>query len=251
MLLRKMMVAYVTTWIMLFCLGFFSLGGGEAWNAAERYMGWFLVVAMYAVPVIFLYGIIVSALVEGATLKLKFTGPGEWLVSGFLHVIFGLAFGILLQSSLFSIIGGTAAMLFFSFDRIIMYITPRYRRRIWSFLLIMPIVVFIVIAGTLSWSSPPRPPFTANDAVTFATSGQGTIIDAFPKQEGKIHLQIEGYEVERETVIETTEVKEKYLVHFIERWRKGQEVGEHRWTYAVIRGGMNFEEEKGEQPPYV
>lgn len=251
MLLRKIMAAYVTTWTILLCLGFFSWGGGEAWNMADQYVGWFVFLAMYVVPVIFFYGITVSALIEGVFQKLNFSCPMEWLVTGFIHVIFGFAFGILLQSSLASIMGGTAAILFFGIDRILMHITPRLRWRVWSLLIVIPILIFVMIVGTLSWSSPPRPPFTANDAVTFATSGKGTITDSFPKQVGKVSLEIKGYTVERETTVAATEDKEIYLVHFIERWRKGEEVGEYRLTYNVFsRGGMDFKEEKGQRPPY-
>lgn len=251
MLKRKLAAAYFTSWIIVLWVSFpfMSLAGG-AWNAAESYLSWASIVALYAVPSIFLYGILISSLLELAMVKLKASGSVEWLVSGLLHAFFGLLFGFVLESSMFSIMGGAAAILFFLFDRIIPVLLPYLRRRLRIILLSMPILLFGIFTGTVYAFSPPKPPFTSTDAVQFATSGTGTSIEVFPKQVGVSKLQIEGYDVERETAVEETGEKEKYLVHFIERWSKEAESGEYRMIYEVTRGSMGAKGDKGEKPPY-
>jgi hypothetical protein len=154
------------------------------------------------------------------------------------------------HSSLFSIMGGTAAILFFGFDRMIIRFAPLFKRRTRAFLLLAPLLLFGIIVGTLNVSSPPKPPFTAKDAVEFATSSSGSSIDWFPNQVGMMNLQIEGYDVERETAVKETATKEQYLVYFIERWHKGEEAGEHRMIYEVTRGTMGAKGTEGIDPPY-
>ncbi|MDF2722736.1 MAG: hypothetical protein K0Q59_2411 [Paenibacillus sp.] len=213
-------------------------------------MSWAFMIALYAVPTIFLYGILVSSLLEAAV-KLKVKGPGEVLVSGLLHVVFGLCFGFVLQSSLFSIMGGVAAILFFSFDRTIVraILSFKIKTRLISFT--APVLLFVLITGAIYATSPPKPPFTAKDAVQFATSGSGTTIDRFPKEEGQDKLQIGGYEVERETKVEETARKETYNVVFTERWRKGEENGQYQMIYEVSRGSMGARGGNGANPPYL
>jgi hypothetical protein len=252
MLRRKCLAAYFASWtiVILVSLPFMAVGG-SAWYAASNYASWASVIALYAVPSIFLYGILVSSITEVAIRKLKVMGPGEWLISGLIHVVLGFLFGIVFQSSLFSIMGGTAAILFFGFDRLILCFLPLVKRGTRVLLITAPLVLFGIFVGTLHVSSPPKPPFTAVDAVNFATSGSGTTIDRFPKQVGMQKLQVDGYDVERETAIEETDVKEQYLVHFIERWSKEGVNGEQRMLYEVSRGTMGGKGGSGTEPPYL
>ncbi|MGG1658451.1 hypothetical protein [Brevibacillus sp. NRS-1366] len=252
MLVRKLAVAYFTSWAIVLWVSFPNIAlGGANWNAAENYMSWAFLIALYAVPAVFLYGILVSSLLEATSVKLKVKGPAEAMVSGLLHVAFGLCFGIVLQSSLFGIMGGGAAILFFSFDRIIVraILTLKMKTRVISF--IAPVLLFVLIAGAIYATAPPKPPFTAKDAVQFATSGSGTTIDRFPKEEGVVKLQIEGYDVERETKVEETAEKETYNVVFTERWSKREESGLYQMIYEVSRGSMGAKGGNGEDPPYL
>ncbi|WP_152394217.1 hypothetical protein [Paenibacillus guangzhouensis] len=222
---------------------------GGTWQATGNFLSLAYVVAIYAVPSIFLYGIFISSLLEISARKLSVDSTVEWVVSGLFHVILGFFFGFILQSFLFSIVGGTAALLFFGFDRIIITFLPLLKQRVRVVLMIAPLLLFGIAVSSIYISSTPKPPFTVMDAVEFATSGNGTLIDLFPKQEGVIKLKIEGYEVERETkVIDTT--NEQYLIYFIERWRKREESGEHRMIYKVTRGTMDAKGGDGTDPPY-
>ncbi|NHN32140.1 hypothetical protein [Paenibacillus agricola] len=251
MVARKMLAAYFTSWIVVLWVSFPSLNvGGATWRVVGTYTSWAFIIALYAVPSIFVYGILVSSLVELAAKKLKLAGFMEWAVSGCIHVILGFSFGLIFQSSLFSIMGGAAAVLFFSIDMMIPQTLPLFRWRKYVTLITAPLLLFGVIVSALYLSAPPKPPFTPNDAVSFATSGSGSTIDWFPKRVGITKRQIEGYEVERETAVVETGVKEQYLVYFIESWRKGEEVGEHRMIYEVTRGTMGAKGSEGTEPPY-
>ncbi|SFL56003.1 hypothetical protein SAMN03159341_107134 [Paenibacillus sp. 1_12] len=251
MLFRKCLAAYFSSWAIVLLVSFpFMTVGGTSWHAAGTYSSWASVIALYAIPSIFLYGILISSLLELAIKKWKVTDSAKGLVSGFCHVVMGLLFGIMFQSSLFSIMGGIAAILFFGFDRIMLRFLPFMKRSTRILLLAVPVICFGLIVGTLYVSSPPKPPFTAIDAVDFATSGSGTTIDKFPKHIGMQKLQIEGYEVERETTVVETAIKEQYLVTFIERWRKEGEAGEQRMIYEVSRGTMGGKGGGGTEPPY-
>ena len=248
MLGRKLTVAYFTSWIIvLFVSLFFTNLGGANWNAAGNYMSSAFLVALYAVPAVFLYGILVSSLIEATFAKLKVKGSAEPMISCSLQVVFGLCFGIVLHSSLFSIMGGGAAALFFSLDRIIVpaILALKMKARVISFM--APILLFVIIVGTIYATAPPKPPFTAKDAVQFATS----TIDRFPSKEGVIKLQIEGYDVEQETEVEETAAKETFKVVFTERWRKREESGFYQIIYEVSRGRMSARGGSGEHPPYL
>ncbi|MGG1517407.1 hypothetical protein ABE504_18485 [Paenibacillus oryzisoli] len=252
MLVRKLVVSYFTSWVIILWVSFpnIALGGGN-WNAAGNYMSWVFIIALYAAPTIFLYGSLVSSLLEVAAAKLKVKGPGEVLVSGLLHVAFGFCYGFVLQSSFFSIMGGVAAILFFSCDRIIVrtILSLKIKTRLISFT--APVLLLILIAGAIHVTSPPMPPFTAKEAVQFATTGNGTTIDRFPKEEGQIKLKIGGYDVERETKIEETDRKETYNVVFTERWQKDEDNGQYQMIYEVSRGSMGAKGGSGEEPPYL
>lgn len=220
------------------------------WHAASDFLSWTFVISMYVVPSTFIYGILVSFLLEYMSINLKIAGPREWLLSGFLHVFFGGFFGIIFQASLFSIMGGSAAIIFFMLDRLFRWIEPRMKKGIVITLIGIPLFLYTVLIISIQVTAPPKPPFTAEDALQFATAGEGTVTDLFPDEIGKIQLEVEGYQVERETAIELTAQKERYLVHFIERWRKGEETGEQRLSYNLTRGSLTHHEEVGPDIPY-
>lgn len=252
MFFRKLIAAYYTSWAISLWLSLpniiFDRSTG---NAAGSYILFFIVIAMFAAPVIFIYGILVSSLVELAAVKFKRKGSTAVFVSGLLHVLFGLCLGFAIRSMQFIMIGGVAAFLFFIFDvSIVRYILRiKLLMRLLSFA--APIFPLILIVGTLCAISPQEPLFTANAAVQFATSGNGTLIDRFPKEEGQvIKLQIGGYNVERETKVEKTSRKATYNVVFTERWRKGEEIGQYQMVYEVSRGSMEAKRRTGAQPPY-
>ncbi|SCW87508.1 hypothetical protein SAMN04487970_10951 [Paenibacillus tianmuensis] len=64
-------------------------------------------------------------------------------------------------------------------------------------------------------------------------------------------MQIDGYDVERETKVEETAEKEIYKLVFTEHWRKGEESGQYQMIYEVSRGSMGVQRGNGAEPPYL
>ncbi|SFB06476.1 hypothetical protein SAMN05216312_103309 [Cohnella sp. OV330] len=155
MFFRKLIAAYYTSWAISLWLSLpniiFERSTG---NAAGGYILLFIVIATFATPVIFIYGILVSSLLEVAAVKFKFKGSTAVFVSGLLHVLFGLCLGFVFPSTLFFMIGGIAALLFFIFDiRVVRYILRiKLKLRLISFA--APFLPLVLIAVTLDAISP-------------------------------------------------------------------------------------------------
>ncbi|MCM3631661.1 hypothetical protein M3194_30685 [Paenibacillus glycanilyticus] len=254
MLVRKLVAAYFTSWAISLWLSFPNIVfRGANWNAAD-YLLSVQVIALYASPVIFIYGVLVSSILEAIAVRLKVKGLIAVLVSGLLHVTFGHCFGLLIHSPQLSLIGGVASFLFFSLDLLIVRYILSLRLKTGLIFFALPIFSLLLIAGTInaiSPPSPPMPPFTADDALHFATAGKGTSIDVFPKEEGKVKLKIENYYIERETKVEKSSRKDTYNVVFTERWRKGEENGQYQMVYEVSRGSMELKRSTRPKPPYL
>lgn len=93
------------------------------------------------------------------------------------------------------------------------------------------------------------PPFTKEDAVHLATSGDGVIPGHFPQDIGKWAFTIDGYQVTRETHIKEMD-NEIYLLTFTEKWRKGNERGTWESSYEIDRWGLASNSSQGTIPPY-
>ncbi|MCZ8520488.1 MULTISPECIES: hypothetical protein [Paenibacillus] len=146
MFIRKLMAAYFTAWTLIFLFSFPFMGGMGGGRDLENYMGWVGLVAAYAVPGSFVYGVGLSALLEGAFRAWGRRGPGAWLLSGMLHVLTGFLFGFVVDSSLFSILGGTAAVIYFGYDRWIDWRAAHTPLRIRWLLAAVPVLLFGAVA---------------------------------------------------------------------------------------------------------
>ncbi|AFC30798.1 hypothetical protein PM3016_4014 [Paenibacillus mucilaginosus 3016] len=250
MIVRKWASAYFTSMFFILVLSLPYAVGTNSPYALRDYFGWASIVGVYVVPSTFLYGSLVSLAIDAFTARFKFQGPAEYLISGFLHTGFGFLFGALLSSSLFSIYGASAALLYFMIDRGIKLLGPRLRRKVIVSLLAAPLFLMALIGWSIFLTSPPEKDFTAEEAVRFATSSTGTITDLFPKEAGTVKVKAGEYEVERETAVWPSAEKGTYEVHFIERWRSGMEAGECRDIYEVTRSSMTAKGSEGTEPPY-
>jgi hypothetical protein len=235
--------------MMILSLSLISMMG-EVLNpyTFHHFVGGASVFSIYILPAVFIYGIGVSISVEVLCVKMRVNKAAELISSFFLHGLFGYAYGYILQSSMFSFYGSIAAIFFFLMDKLIFWLYIKKKLFV-SFLVTTPVVLFGLFGAYLFVVTPPLPPFTEEDAVAFATSGTGTIIDDFPDQAGKIETFIEGYKVTRETQVKAIE-DGRYKVIFIENWDNGSEVGERWIGYLVERGSLAADGGGGEDPPY-
>jgi hypothetical protein len=246
-ILRKLSTTFVATTIFSFLLvlNFSIVDGFEfKYNRGNQLIGWFLFYSIYVGVIILFYGNLVSIIVE--KLQTKWFPKHNWLYIFFLGV-FGLANGLIFQAGSFALLGMVAAVIYGVIDKWI-YKRTIENKGIKMFFLI-PLASLLICWGFLQFTSPPEPPFTKDDAVHFATSGEGTVIEYFPDEIGKWEGNIEGYQVTRET--NANEIgQEMYIVTFTEKWKKGNDSGVRTLSYQVERGSLTHHDEQGEVPPY-
>lgn len=229
---RKLMASIVTTMTLAMILASLSIyddaGGtsdyGEAFLAAAMLYG------MYGGVIILVYGSSVSGVIEFVM--------NRWfrintLIYILLHGVFGL---IMLASPILALLGVASACLYALIDRWIHHRITKDKPTL--MLTLTPIALFMMTWSILSFITPDRPPFTAEDAIEFATSGEGTVIDKFPKEEGII---IVG-NATRETSVEEIG-DEVYIVTFTETWKHEDAGGPWSISYKVDRGSSTLYDE--------
>ena len=214
------------------------------YNRGHDFLGWALIYFMYVGLIMLVFGNLVSISVE--YIQNKWFVHNDWLYI-LLHASFGLANGIWLQSGMFAVAGMGAAVLYAVIDRWIYKRLEEDKGTI-SFIYV-PILLYGLLWGALQITSSPLPPFTKEAAVEFATSGEGTDIDYFPKRIGMWSGVIDGFQVERETTAKEIG-REEYIVSFTETWRKGKVSGSCVQSYKVERQSSALFEMKGGTPPY-
>lgn len=182
--------------------------------------------------IILIYGSLVSALIEVIMNRwFRINIPFYVL----LHGVFGLI--MLLVNPILALFGVGAALFYACTDRWILHRKKRDKPTL--MFLLSPLSVTMVTWSILSFITPEQPPFTAEDAVAFVTSGEGTIIDKFPKKEGVITV---GNAI-RETSVEEID-DEVYIVTFTETWKDEEAGGPWSISYKVERGSSTIYEEK-------
>lgn len=247
LLLRKLAATFVTTTFlsMLFVFLYFSNGNEIIYNRGNNFIGWFVVYAIYIGLIILIYGNIVSIIIE--YFQRRWFQQYDWLYVLILG-LFGLANGILFQAAIAALYGMAAAILYGIVDKWL-YKRSIKNKSIKPFFII-PIASILLCWGYLQLTSPPMPPFTIEDAVDYATSGEGSIIDEFPNNIGKWEGAIGDYQVIRETSAEEIG-KEIYIVTFTENWKKENEKGTWTLAYKVDRQGLTlYYNKQGNIPPY-
>jgi hypothetical protein len=245
-IVRKLITTFVSTFMFSILLAFLSFHDRSetSYNQGNAFIGWFLIFFIYSGAIILIYGNLVSVAVD--YLQRKWFKHKDWLYV-FILGVFGLVNGVFFQEATFALFGMLAAILYALIDKRI------YKRRLENksikMFLLMPIASLILSWGYFQLMSPPRPPFTIEDAVEIATSSAGTALENFPKEKGKLEIVIDGYQVTRETEIEEIK-KESYLVSFKEEWKKGTETGYWTLSYKIGRNSFTANRETGQMPPY-
>ncbi|MDM8102505.1 MULTISPECIES: hypothetical protein [Oceanobacillus] len=242
--LRKLSATFVTTIFLsaLFIVIHFINGFESAYHRGNQFMGWFTVYALYIGMIILIYGNAVAIAIE--YLQSKWFRQHDWLyvlILGF----FGLANGIIFQDGMAALYGMPAAIIYGMFDK---WLDRRKRKKksvnpFW----IIPIACLGISWGYLEVTSPPMPPFTKEDAVDFATYGEGTLTDDFPDNIGQWEGTVEGYHITKETDAEEIG-DETYIVTFTEHWKKGRESGTWTASYEVDRQSMTTVNIEGKRP---
>jgi vacuolar-type H+-ATPase subunit I/STV1 len=235
--LRKLIATFVATIISAALLSLFYNGGNPEilYNQGEQFIGMFLFMSFYVGIIVLIYGNLVSISVE--LLQRKWFQQYDWV-----YVLIVSAFGFIV-----GIYGMISALLYAVLDKWL------YKRMIngqgIKRFFVVPITSILVLWSYFHFTSPQMPPFTKEEAVEFATSGEGTPIELFPKKVGKWNGIIDGYTVERETTVHKIG-EEVYMVTFSEKWGNETETGAWTLSYEVERGRLMAHGETGKTPPY-
>lgn len=245
LVVRKLITTFFVTTIFSILLLLFSIDYSKMiYDRGIEFIGWFYFSFIYSGLIILIYGNLISIGVEYIQRK-------GFIRQDWLHVIilgiFGLLFGLLLQELIFAIYGLLTALLYAIVDKYL-YVRLKEAKQV-KVLILVPIVSLLLAYGFLQVTSPSMPPFSKEEAVQFATSGEGTPIDYFPKEIGIWEGTVDGYQVKRETNVKEIG-EELYLVTFTETWGKGARDFSWSLSFKVERGTLSAYEEKGRKPPY-
>lgn len=242
---RKLITTVFVTALVSLAMAFFTLKDfADTYHMGNHLMGWTAVYFMYVGAIILIYGNIVSIALEYS--QKKWFSDNHWLYIA-LHGVFGLANGLFFLNGLMAIFGMTAALLYAFIDRWMLFKAAEQKNV--ELIVLIPVFLYMFFWGALEYISPEEPPFTKEDAVAFATLGDGSVTDVFPNKIGKWQGVIGTYEVTRETAVKRSG-NEKYIVTFTETWEKDGEAGSWSLAYQVERDSMTALYETGETPAY-
>lgn len=179
LIVRKIITTFAATTTLTVLLSFFSIKSNSQiiYDQGNHFIGWYFIFSMHIRLIILVYGNLISVVVE--YLQIKWFPQHDWLYVLILGV-FGLANGLFFQERSLAFYGMLAAILYAIIDKWL-YKRNTKNKSVKMFFLI-PIASLLISWGYFQFTSPPMPPFTIEDAVKFATSGEGTAIDYFPKE---------------------------------------------------------------------
>ncbi|MDF0728946.1 hypothetical protein PY093_20240 [Cytobacillus sp. S13-E01] len=243
-LLKKKLISTFVSTAFISILMSALLVHGQEYGLGAAFAGWTLMYGMYVGAVILIYGNLVSLGVE--YLQHKWFKNNTWVFIA-LHVFFGLIGGFVLEFSFFTVFGVMAALFYACIDRWIFRRKKENKGILWFVL--TPVLLFGLLSGYFQLISSPLPPFTQDDAVEFATSGEGTFIDLFPKKVGIWEGTVDSFQVVRKTSVKEIGY-ETYMVTFTETWSNEQSQGQWYMSYKVERGTLSASLAGGKKPPY-
>ena len=244
LIIRKLLATFMSTMTVAVLFAFYGVvTSDETHLLGNHFIGWLFVFSFYIGLVVLVYGNLVSVAVEYLQRR--------WFNHDLLYIlllgVFGLLSGVFFQEEALALYGMGVALFYGVIDK---WIARRNAlgKTVTPFLLV-PIVLVIVPWGYLFVSSEALPPFTMEDAVAFATSGEGSTIEQFPSSIDTWEGEIDGMHVIRETAAKEVG-REIYTVTFTEMWASGVQSGAWSMSYRVERGSMTLLGETGEMPTY-
>jgi len=216
-------------------------------ESAVNFFGMTLIVLLYGGLIILVYGNVTSILSEYINKRWL---RNHTLTFVIIHLLFGAFFGVFFNEYPVILLGMLGALFYALIDRLLF--KQKEDHRITFIILLSPPLIFMVTLVYLWIASPDAPPFTAEDAVAFVASGEGTIIEDFPDEVGKTEVPVGAFRVIRETAVEQIG-KSEYIVTFTESWENEHTDGS--WYISYIVNGTSgassqLHDHGGIEPPY-
>lgn len=243
---RKLAATVIATFVFSMALCVWGIVTAEetVYHQAMEFYAMTLTFFYYIGMFVLIYGNLVAVGIE--SLQRKLFAQADWLYVLVLGA-FGSAIGLLVPAPGFILTGILVAMLYGVTDKWLLKRWEKDKGNIIFFT--APIAAFLLLWIYFLIASPDLPPHTAEEAVDYITSGEGTPIDRFPDAVGTWSGEIEGYQVERTTSVKRVD-EETYIITFTEKWQKGTIDDSWTMSYRVDRSSSTFHREEGEMPPY-
>lgn len=246
-IVRKLKATLLSTFIFALALGFWTslTDEGIIYNPGTHFIDMVIMYAYYTGIIVAIYGNVIAVIIEIA--QRKWFERANWLYVLVLGV-FGSAIGFYYQYNYLVYIGIFAAVLYAVIDK---WLLKRWQEdKDTKRFFVIPTVVFLVLWGYFQFFMSPLPPLTQEKVMATATnSGSDPIAAQFPKKASTWKGIIDGYQVERTTIIEQ-EQETVFIVTFTEIWQKRLEKGSWTSTYEVARNSRTLRDKEGALPPY-
>ncbi|MGO1058449.1 hypothetical protein ACTL32_04865 [Planococcus sp. FY231025] len=243
---RKFLATFFSVFIMFMAWSTWSIAVSDdvVYETGTEFSGMTFVFFLYIGMFVLIYGNLVSLAIEA--LQRKWFEGADWayvlILGGF-----GAAIGLLFPIPHFVFIGVLTAVLYGIIDKWLL--KRQVQEKANKAFCIAPFLVFLLLWGYFQNASAALPPYTAAEAIGFATSGEGTPIDRFPTEAGTWEGQVEGYQVRRTTAAEKVD-DGVFEVIFKEDWETDAAAGSWMMSYIVDRESSMFHREEGVIPPY-
>ncbi len=237
---RKFLAAILSS--LLFS-GFMAIGSSTMGNPGVNYLLFSVIFFVYSGAIIFIYGNIVSHLLEW--LFNRFFQPSKItsLCSILLHGVFGSLIGLIGFNLSITIMGFVAALLYGIIDH---WIKTRQNHGRSLKPLTFLVIAFFIPSLVLGFFADMVDPFTEEEAQDYVVTLPE--YDDFPNTAGKIELTIHGFHVVRENIVKKNE-DGTYLITLKETGTRGTEKAVWEITYRVERGASWLEKGQDEVRP--
>ncbi|KZE67992.1 hypothetical protein AWM68_17630 [Fictibacillus phosphorivorans] len=234
-ILRKFIA---TIFSSLLFSGFMALGSSTMGNPGLNYLFFSAIFFVYAGVIIFVYGNIVSNLLEWVFDR--FFRPSKLASVCYIlfHGIFGSLIGLIDLNLSIAIMGFIAALLYGFID---FWINLRQTQGRTLKPITLLLVMFLIPSIVLGFFSDTIDPFTEEEALDFVVTLPE--YDGFPNKAGRWELTIHGFHVVRETIVKKKD-DGTYHITLKETGTRGEEKTNWEVTYRVERGASWLE--KGE-----
>ncbi|PLR74901.1 hypothetical protein [Bacillus sp. UMB0728] len=150
---RKLTASFAVSAAVSILCAFFTVYDTEsAPGLGTAFLSWLLFFMLYAGTIIFLYGNLVSFLLETLQKRVAILRK-DWFYI-FLHGLFGLANGLLFQNTIAALWGTGAALLYALLDRRL------FKKEGSTLFIVLPLLCAGLLWGYFLLASDPLPPFT-------------------------------------------------------------------------------------------
>ncbi|MHA7967036.1 hypothetical protein ACX93W_23245 [Paenibacillus sp. CAU 1782] len=147
MVLRKVLSSYLACGaVILYFWYLFAISPGSSVYVVQELLSWLPLISLYAIPVVFVYGTLVSLTLDFVLARLTLSRWVQLLLSAALHMLMGAVFGLFFQLVPLAIAGSLTALLYWGTDLLLKQAEWTKHRKKWlTGILLLPIVAGVLL----------------------------------------------------------------------------------------------------------